>query len=85
MISVAAEAVLQATHDYSADFLANTQVAFSAVLGATAGNIFTFAAPHMQLIDPHTDGDRDGLQTDELHFMCETGGTLDDEFSIVMT
>lgn len=79
------EAVLRATSnaDFLSYFHSGTTRALSLVLGATAGNIITIAAPVCVLSAPKY-GDRDGLRTFEIEFqMARSAGN--DEMTITLT
>lgn len=77
------EAEVEATYAFWTKWRANTAVALSLVIGATAGNICTITAPKVQYKSPGI-GNRDGLLTTplDLYFARNAG---DDEFSIVLT
>ncbi len=79
------EAVLRATTnaDFFSYFDVGTTKALSMVLGATAGNIVTIAAPACKLEAPKY-GDRDGLRTFEIPFqMARSSGN--DEMTLTLT
>ena len=65
------------------DFLASTTAAFSITVGTGSNNAWTLAAPALQLDKDPEDGDRDGILTDALEFLC-TRGTAggQDEYSL---
>ena len=69
------EAVLQATYNFHADWVAATARALSLVLGSAAGNKLTVTAPKLVLTKLGA-GDRAGIRTDDLAFdlAINTGG-----------
>jgi hypothetical protein len=79
------EAVLHAptTADYFGWFDAGTTRALSIALGSVAGNIVTIAAPICKLSPPKW-GDRDGLRTYDIEFMCARNSG-NDEMTITLT
>jgi hypothetical protein len=79
------ESSLLATKDWYADLLAGTEAALSFVVGGTANNIMTIAAPKMQLENVQL-ADRDGVQTDSLTFQLNRSAAAgDDELSITFS
>ena len=79
------EAVLRTTTnaDFWSYFDTGTTKALSLVLGATAGNIITIAAP-VCVLRPPKYGDRDGLRTFDIEFqMARSSGN--DELTITLT
>lgn len=84
MINIDPEVESIATIDWRTDLLA-TPRAFSMVVGATAGNIITFTAPKMNVIDIEY-GDRDGILVNTIKGeLTASGATGDDELSIKFT
>lgn len=76
------ESRLVAEHDRYGLWLAGTEGALSAVIGATAGNKCTLAAPKAQITNLN-EIDRDGIQADELTFQCNRSAAAgDDEFTM---
>jgi hypothetical protein len=75
--SVNPEAVLVATYDFHADWIAATQRALSVVIGSVAGNKVTITAPKLTL-DGINEAEREGIRIDELPFHCGVT-TSDDE------
>ncbi len=65
--SVNPEAVLAATYNFHADWVAATARALSLVLGTAAGNKITVTAPKL-VIEKIGQGDRAGIRTEELAF-----------------
>jgi hypothetical protein len=61
------EAMLVASYGFWADWVASSQRALSAVLGATAGNIVTITAPKVTL-DGIDEGERERVLTKEIPF-----------------
>jgi len=81
------EAVLRATSnaDFWSYFHSGTSKVLSLVLGATAGNIVTIAAPACILESPKY-GDRDGLRTFDIGFqMARSAASGNDECTITLT
>jgi hypothetical protein len=66
--SINPEAVLLATYDIRADWLAATARALSMVVGSAAGNKVTITAPKL-VIEKMDGGERNGINTDELSFV----------------
>lgn len=80
------EALPLGTKDWFADHLASTEAALNCVVGGTSNNIFTIAAPKMQLMNPPQEGDRDGIYTDSLEFQCNRSAAAgDDELTITQS
>jgi hypothetical protein len=85
-IGVDPEALGYGTKDWNTDWTAGTEAAFNCVLGTTATNIVTIAAPKMQLMEPPNEGEREGILVDQLKFQCNRSVDAgDDEFSIVLS
>jgi hypothetical protein len=85
-VRISPEALGLATKDWDADFFASNTAALSVVLGGTANNIITLAAPAMQLVTPPSDGDRNGIYTDVLEFNCnQNSDTEDSEYTIAFS
>ena len=79
------EAVLHATRDWHAAWLAGTEYALSCAVGTASGNTVTITAPKMQ-IHEYPVGDRNGILVDQLTFACNRSVALgDDEISIVFS
>lgn len=75
------EADTVAAFDAYGNQIAGTEVAFTAVIGAT-NNQVTLAAPKSQIVT-NTDGDRDGLLTHDNEFKLNRSAAAgDDEFTI---
>ena len=63
--------------------LAGATAALVLYIGAVAGNQINFSFPKLQLINPPTEGDRNGMMTQDLEFMaCENTDAGNDEYSI---
>ncbi len=77
------EDVLIATHDFWTKWKAGTQVAFTAQLGATAGNILTITAPKVQY-GKVGQGERKGYATKEIDAVLRRSSG-DDELSLAFT
>ncbi len=77
------EMSLVASYDWFGKFVSGNQGAFTAVLGATAGNKTTITAPKAQYTDVKH-GDRGGILTAEVSAQLNEN-TGDDEFSIAQT
>jgi len=77
------EDVLIATHDFWDDWEGGTLVAFTAALGATAGNILTITAPKVQY-SKVGQGERKGMATHEIDAVCRRNSG-DDELSLAFT
>lgn len=54
--------------DFYADHLAGTEAALNLVIGSGANEVITIAAPKMQLAEPPSDADADGVLQDSLLF-----------------
>lgn len=67
-LTVVPEASLLATKDWYSAFMASTEAAFSAQIGSTTNNIFTFAATKLQLARDPEETDRNGVVADSLTF-----------------
>lgn len=79
--SVNPEASLVASHDTYGKWLSSNEAAMTVVL-ADAADTITIAAPKAQLINVQ-EGDRSGIQTDEITFQCNRSAAAgDDEFTI---
>lgn len=85
-VSMNPETNLVATHDKYGAWLASTEGALSAALGAGAdGNTLTFGAPAAQ-ISEIKGGDRDGVAVDEVSLQCNRSADAgDDEFTITFS
>jgi len=84
IITWAPEAVLVADHDIYGKWLSGTLGAFSAVLGATANNIMTFAAPSAQVTSP-SPTDANGLIADQMTLLLTRSAANDDEFTLAFS
>ena len=72
-----------ASKDWYADHLAGATAALVLNIGTVAGNQINFSFPKLQLINPPTEGDRNGMMTQDLEFMaCENTDAGNDEYSI---
>jgi len=65
-IKIDPEAMLVAGNDVYGQWLAATSIAFSWVIGTTAGKIITISAPTCQIANPPAEGNRDEIMTDEI-------------------
>lgn len=75
---------LIATHAHYGRMIAGTTGALSFVMGATAGNIITIAAPAIQIIKAYSRGERDHNATNDMEFKpIRSSGN--DEISISFT
>lgn len=84
-VTVNPEAKTVATQDRWAAWLASTQYALELDMGGPGNSVASIDAPKAQIINQQQ-GDREGLVTDEIEFLCgKNGATHDQEFSIVMT
>ena len=81
MIKIDPESVPLATEDWHAAQAAGTTFAFVCTIGTGSNNQITFAAPALALNSPPQDGEREGIRTDELEFLC-TSTTDDAEYTI---
>lgn len=81
VIKIDPESVPLTTEDWYAAHLAGTTMAFSCAVGSGSNGIITIAAANLQLLNAPQDGDRNGLRTDDLEFLC-TSTTADGEFTI---
>lgn len=85
-VRIKPESLPLASKDWDADFLASTTAALSVILGSSANNIITIAAPALQLVSPPGEGDRDGILTDVLEFNCnQNSDTEDSEYTITFS
>ncbi len=82
-LTIDPEMTLPAAYDWFGKFVAGNQGAFTALLGATAGNKTTITAPKAQYTDVKY-GDRSGILTAEVTAQLNEN-TGDDEFSIAQT
>jgi len=83
VITADPEAVLVATENRDSQWLAFTAAAMVVTLNTTSGAIvFTAAAAQ---IEDKKNGDRSGLITDDLKFLCTAGATADTELTINFT
>jgi hypothetical protein len=80
VITANPESVLVATQNRDNLWLTSTPEAFSLQIGA-AGNSITIAAPDAQL-ENIQQGDRSGLMSDDLTWLCTAGATADSELTI---
>jgi hypothetical protein len=80
VITANPESVLVATQNRDNLWLTSTPEAFSLQIGA-AGNSITSAAPEAQL-ENKQQGDRSGLMSDDLTWLCTAGATADSELTI---
>lgn len=79
------EASVFATKNWYQDLLDADTLALNLIIGATANNIITIAAPALQLMTA-APGSRDDLSTDVLEFACmRSAATGDDELTINLT
>lgn len=82
-VKFAPEALPFSTRDWTAAYRARTTFALSLPVGTATGNTITLAAPKMVLAADPEDGDRGGLLTDQLEFVCTRNTDAgDDEFSL---
>ncbi|MDA3832603.1 MAG: hypothetical protein PF495_04325 [Spirochaetales bacterium] len=77
------ENVLVATEDFMGNWRSGAQMAFSAAIGVTAGNIITITAPKVQYQGVGM-GDRDGQSTLDITALLAADAG-DDEWSIAIT
>lgn len=82
-LTIDPEMTLPAAYDWFNKFVTGSQGAFTALLGATAGNKTTITAPKAQYTDVKY-GDRSGILTAEVTAQLNEN-TGDDEFSIAQT
>lgn len=85
-VRVAPEALSLSTKDWFDFHRSLSTAALSLVIGATANQTFTFAAPKLQLVSPPTEDDRDGMLVDSLEFKTvrnSDGG--DDDITIALS
>ena len=81
------EATSVADHDAYGDWLRQTQVTMGLIIGrgSTDGNTITIAAPKFQ-ITAVDEGDRNGIQTDEIEYkLLRSASAGDDEFTMVFS
>ncbi len=85
-VSLALEAVLLATKNWRTAFLTSATSALSLVLGTTAGNIITIAAPALSLTDPPSDESKNDIRTRRLNFVATRGSAAgNDALSITFS
>jgi len=78
------EAALVATNDPHGDWIASTEAALVVVVGASGTDIIEIDAPKLQFANVQ-EGDRNGIQTDELEFQLNRSADAgDDELSITL-
>jgi hypothetical protein len=80
VITANPESALVATQDRDALWLTSSAQAFSMQIGAT-GNSITIAAPKAQ-IENKQQGDRNGIMSDDLTWLCTAGSSADTELTI---
>jgi hypothetical protein len=80
VITANPESVLVATQNRDDKWLTSTPEAFSMQIGAT-GNSITIAAPKAQL-ENKQQGDRNGIMSDDLTWLCTAGSSADTELTI---
>ncbi len=78
------EAVLAATYDFLADWVAATERALSMVVGSVAGNICTISAPQVAL-SSLADSDKSGILTNDIPFRLSGSAAGDDELTLNFT
>jgi len=79
------ETGLVATQDSYGDWLGDTEMAASWVLGATAGNIVTFEIPKFQFTNLQ-EAEREGVLIDDIEFQANRDADAgDDEFTIAFS
>lgn len=78
------EKPLVATEDYWSHFSTPTVGSASWRVGATAGNICTFSVPKANVVGID-EGDRDGIATVAINYLCTVNTNGDDEYSITLT
>jgi hypothetical protein len=85
-IKVAPEALTNATKNWWNDYQTEGSSALSLIMGNQANNTFALAAPAMQIDADPEDGDRDGMATDVLTFVCKRNSSAGlDEYSYTMS
>jgi len=72
------EAVLIATQDRNNNWLSEDEAAISVVLDGPSTSDITIAIPKAQIMNA-PEGEREGMLTDELEFMCNKNGSTADE------
>ena len=84
VITADPESVLVATQDRDALWLTSSAQAFSMQIGQTGTGVITIAAPKAQL-ENKQQGDRNGMMTDDLTWLCTRGSGADTELTITFT
>lgn len=85
-IKASAEALSLASKNWWNDFQTEGVSALSLIMGNVANNTFALAAPSMELDDDPEDGDRDGLATDSLTWVCTRNSSAgQDEYSYTLS
>ena len=84
VITADPESVLVATQDREALWLTSSPQAFSMQIGQTGAGVITVAAPKAQL-ENKQQGDRNGINTDDLTWLCTKGSAADTELTITFT
>lgn len=79
------ESTLVGTDDHYGDWLAATEAAFAVTLNGPSSSSLAIAAPKAQIVNSQ-EGDRNGLQTDDIEWVCnKNGATADQELSLTFT
>lgn len=79
------ESVLVATDDTHGDWIAGTEAAFVATLNGPSSSALTITASKAQIIN-NQEGDRNGIQVDQLEFSCnKNGATQNQELTLAFT
>lgn len=84
VITADPESVLVATQDRDALWLTSSPQAFSMQIGATGTGVIVVAAPKAQL-ENKQQADRNGIDTDNLTWLCTKGSAADTELTITFT
>lgn len=85
-VRFAPEALGLASKNWDTDFFTPTTGAMTLTLGSAANNTITLICPALQLVTPPGDGDRNGIYTDVLEFVCtQNGDTEDSEYTIAFS
>jgi hypothetical protein len=78
------EMVKVSDYDFFGKFLAGTYIDLDWVVGSGAGNRFEFSVPKAQIIGI-PEGDRNGIATTDISFVCTKDTAGDDELIITQT
>lgn len=79
------ESTLVATDDHYGDWLSNSEAALAVTLNGPSSSSLAISAPKAQIINAQ-EGDRNGIQIDDIEWACNKNGTnKDQELSLTFT